>query len=232
MAPEVELLDIAQAAALLNVSEMSLRRWTNTGQLPCLRIGGRRERRFRRADLLAFAEGQSTPKRAGGGHLCSLYTNDVGRTRHAAAALADGLQSGSVCFLAAQPDVAERVLAQLARDRASLRNELDAKRLVVSTYAERRTAQLQYWKTQFETATRAGTHSLRVVGDVSGAGLARRNDFAEVLEYEADYARLSRRFPVATACLYDARAYSGVETAELLRAHPDLFRVPVDHLVS
>jgi len=43
-----ELLDIGQAAAFLNVSEASLRRWTNSGRLVCLRVGQRRERRFRR----------------------------------------------------------------------------------------------------------------------------------------------------------------------------------------
>src|SRR5882762_4380945 len=52
------LLDIASAARLLGVSETSLRRWTNSGQLACLRVGQRRERRFRRADLLAFLEDQ------------------------------------------------------------------------------------------------------------------------------------------------------------------------------
>src|SRR2546423_6864558 len=56
MAHEPELLDIKQAAALLQVSEASLRRWTNAGRLACFRVGGRRERRFRRADLMAFLE--------------------------------------------------------------------------------------------------------------------------------------------------------------------------------
>jgi excisionase family DNA binding protein len=53
-----ELLDIGQAAAFLNVSEASLRRWTNSGRLACLRVGRRRERRFRRQDLIGFLEGQ------------------------------------------------------------------------------------------------------------------------------------------------------------------------------
>ena len=68
MAFDSELLDIAQAAALLRVSEASLRRWTNAGRLPCRRIGGRRERRFRRADLMAFLEGDAseTPARHAG----------------------------------------------------------------------------------------------------------------------------------------------------------------------
>src|SRR5438094_198800 len=88
MKREPELLDIKQAAALLQVSEASLRRWTNDGRLASYRVGGRRERRFRRADLLAFLESGPNVKlpRAGevGGqaaarHLCGLYTNDLGR---------------------------------------------------------------------------------------------------------------------------------------------------------
>jgi len=40
------LLNIKEAAALLHVSEMTMRRWTNAGLLPCYRIGRKRERRF------------------------------------------------------------------------------------------------------------------------------------------------------------------------------------------
>jgi transcriptional repressor of dcmA and dcmR len=226
----MELLDIAEAAALLHVSQASLRRWTNRGLLPCLRIGGRRERRFRRADLMAFVENQST--RAPVGHLCGLYTSDLARTRQAARLLGDGLDAGSVCLLAAQPDVRDRILAQLARRRRSLRRALDGKRLILMEYAVTAAAQLTSWKTQFETATRGGARSIRVVGDVSGGRLAQAAAFDQVLKYEAAYEKLSRRFPVVTMCLYDARAHSGVETAGLLALHPDLFRQPVNHLLS
>jgi excisionase family DNA binding protein len=230
MAAEPELLDIGQAAALLQVSEASLRRWTNGGQLPCLRVGGRRERRFRRADLMAFLEGH--PSAAPVSHVCGLYTSDLARTRQAAARLGDGLEAGSVCFLTAQPDVCERVLALLARQRPSLRREIDEGRVVVSEYAEGAAAQLAVWEGQFRGATRGGARSLCVIGDVSGGRLARRGSFDEVLAYEVAYGRLSRRFPLATTCLYDVRTHSGLETAGLLRVHPDLFRQPVGHLVS
>ena len=33
-----ELLDIEQAAKFLNVSETSIRRWTNAGRLACYRV--------------------------------------------------------------------------------------------------------------------------------------------------------------------------------------------------
>jgi len=230
MATEPELLDIAQAAALLQVSEASLRRWTNRGQLPCLRIGGRRERRFRRADLIAFMEGH--PRAALAGHICGLYTSDTGRTRQAAELLAQGLEAGSACFFAAQPDVRERVFTQLARQRPSLQRDFDAGRLVGFEYADLVAAQLERWEAHWDAALRRGVHSLGVVGDVSGAPIARQGNFGELLAYEAAYETLSHRFPVATACLYDARLHSGLDTARMLQAHPDLSRHPVARLVS
>jgi transcriptional repressor of dcmA and dcmR len=45
------LLTIKEAAVFLHVSEMSLRRWTNSGKLKCYRVGGKNERRFTRQDL-------------------------------------------------------------------------------------------------------------------------------------------------------------------------------------
>jgi transcriptional repressor of dcmA and dcmR len=229
MTSDAELLDIAQAAALLQVSEASLRRWTNRGLLPCLRIGGRRERRFRRADLMAFVEGQSATS---AGHVCGLYTSDLARTRQAARLLGDGLDAGSVCFFAAHPDVHERVLTQLARRRRSLRQAVDGQRLILVEYGGGVAAQVAFWRTRFEAATRGGARSIRVVGDVSGGPLAGGGTFDRVLEYESAYAKLSLRFPVATVCLYDARAHSGLETAAVLAVHPDLFRHPIAHVVN
>lgn len=237
---ESELLDIKQAAALLRVSETSLRRWTNAGRLVCFRVGGRRERRFRRADLLAFLEspaggtapllGPDAPGRdLATGHLCGLYTSDLTRTRQAAAFLADGLRARSACFLAAEPAVHDRVRALLERQRSSLRQDLAAGRLVLSEYADSVAAQLEFWEARFVRAAHAGARSVSVVGDVSGGPLGRRSAFDDVLEYEVEYDRsFTRRFPVTTLCLYDARALSGVETARLLQVHGDLFREPTE----
>jgi transcriptional repressor of dcmA and dcmR len=230
VANEPELLDIAQAAALLQVSEASLRRWTNSGRLACFRVGGRRERRFRRADLLALLERNPDPPQTG--HLCGFYTSDRAQTRYAARALADGLRAGSVCLLVGAADLRERVVARLGRQRRSLRRDMDAGRLAVAAYAEGVSAQLKFWEMRFEAAMRAGASRLQVVGDIRGDALAGHNSFDAVLEYEAGYGKLSRRFPVATMCLYDARAYSGVETASLLQLHPDLFRHPTGELLT
>lgn len=45
------LLNVKEAADFLNVSEMTIRRWTNSGALRCYRVGGKRERRFHAQDL-------------------------------------------------------------------------------------------------------------------------------------------------------------------------------------
>ena len=58
------LMDIHEAARFLRVSEVSVRRYTNSGVLACLRVGGRRERRFRREDLDAFL-GEKKPVQQG-----------------------------------------------------------------------------------------------------------------------------------------------------------------------
>ncbi len=54
MQEQKRFLTISEAAEFLHVSEVSLRRWTNSGKLRCFRVGGRNERRFLVDDLLAF----------------------------------------------------------------------------------------------------------------------------------------------------------------------------------
>jgi DNA repair protein RadD len=53
------LLNIQEAAEVLNVSVSTLRRWDREGKLPALRPGGARLIRYRPADLHAFTQGES-----------------------------------------------------------------------------------------------------------------------------------------------------------------------------
>jgi excisionase family DNA binding protein len=247
-----DLLDIKQAAAFLWVSQTSLRRWTNSGQLACLRVGGKRERRFRRADLLAFVETQpvtdasSRPQHphgpehtiiAGipvtlGTHLCALYGNDAGRTRLATTFLSDGLRPGSACFLAASAEASGQILGQLERGRGSVQPEIDAGRLVLYQYCPTPQEQFDYWETNFLSAMSAGARSLRVVGDMTcclSAGMT----LDEVMEYEAGYDRiLAKRFPLVTLCLYDARRFESLEVIKALQGHTDMFRYPAERLLA
>ena len=56
--PDPELLTVAQAAALLNVSTYTVRRWTEEDVVPYVRLpGGNHDRRIPRAALLASLGG-------------------------------------------------------------------------------------------------------------------------------------------------------------------------------
>jgi len=61
------LLNVKEAAALLNVAEMTVRRWTNAGALRCYRVGGKHERRFRIEDLQEYLDQQSDQIRPSSG---------------------------------------------------------------------------------------------------------------------------------------------------------------------
>ena len=147
MIDAIELLDIGEAAKYLKVSETSLRRWTNARLMPCLRIGRRRERRFRRADLLAFMEqpevqndvngegGSMTAQTwkdepvaaIHGNHLCGIYGSDAGRLDLVVPFLLEGLRKKSVCFLIAPAGVQRGVLKAMKKRRPSLDSDVKAK---------------------------------------------------------------------------------------------------------
>ncbi len=250
MSDSAELLDIEQAARFLNVSETSLRRWTNSGRLACLRVGRRRERRFRMADLLAFMESQPAgvtgpgPQARQGGqvlidglpvrhgmHVCGLYASDAGRVKQAAAFLAEGSRPGGVSFLVAAPEVREETLANLEQSHPSTRMEIEAGRLVLGECADSGEAQLVWWEMRMLTATRAGATSLRALGDVWG--LARHLSREELLEYETGYdLRIARRFPVVTFCQYDVRRFSSIAVLDALKAHRDSFQYPAERVLA
>lgn len=59
------LLDVEQAAALLNVSPLTLRAWAQRGRVPCVRLG-RKTLRFDPADLQAWVQEHSEAAVAGG----------------------------------------------------------------------------------------------------------------------------------------------------------------------
>ncbi|MFL5602638.1 MAG: MEDS domain-containing protein [Gemmatimonadaceae bacterium] len=239
-----ELLDIAQAAAFLNVSETSLRRWTNSGRLTCLRIGRKRERRFRRADLLAFMELQSArvstnssegvhppaapsqrhdttspPPR----HFCAFYSNDSGRIALAVPFLLDGLREGSVCFLVAAPRVRQEILRHIRPGRESVRKDVESGRLLCSNYQKTGAGQWRWFDDRIRQALSTGVRSFRTFGDVRE--LLRNAGPAKLAEYERRYEeQIAARYPVVTICAYDARKFDGVGVLNALKGHPDTLR--------
>jgi excisionase family DNA binding protein len=246
---EEALLDIKGAARFLGVSTTSLRRWTNTGRLACLRVGGRRERRFRLADLVAFLQDQparphesaSAPRVSDhvsiggmalpyGTHLCGLYSTNEGRTRLAVSFLAGGLGPGSVCYLVADRAVQQETLAQLGMDHGALQREIAAGRLVLVEHAATGQAQQKNFEELFVAAIAGGARSLRLVGDVWGIATKLTRD--DLVEFEQAHDQMSRRFPLVSLCLYDVRRFSSFDTLRALRGHGDGFRYPVERWIA
>jgi excisionase family DNA binding protein len=53
------LLTLDEAAELIAVSKISLRRWTKNGTVNCVRVGSRGDRRFLRKDLETYVSARS-----------------------------------------------------------------------------------------------------------------------------------------------------------------------------
>src|SRR3989441_741011 len=84
------------------------------------------------------------------------------RERWAAAFLAEGLEAGGTCFLAAEAGGRERVLARLARDWPAARAAARSGRPVLSHYAPSAAAQLEYWEAGPTGPPRARAPELRL----------------------------------------------------------------------
>lgn len=256
------LLTIKQAARLLNVSEVSLRRWTDSGRLACLRIGARRERRFRRGDLLAFPEQQgATAQLAGrdqhssrasqtadaaapvqvhiggvaidyGSHLCSFYETDLGRAKLAVPFLADGLAAGDICFFIASGKVRRQVLKELEKQCPDLKRAKDSGQLKLLAGKPSGQEMLDYFEAEFVAATRTGNARLRVLGDMAWF-LEKELGLEELNAFERAYNHsLGHRFSVVSLCQYDARVFSGVGILGALKSHEDTFRYPLSRFMG
>ncbi len=59
------LMTLEQAAVELRVSKSTLRRWINSGYMPCIRVGSRGDRRFKRCDFERFIENQMREQSGG-----------------------------------------------------------------------------------------------------------------------------------------------------------------------
>jgi len=249
-----EYLNIKEAAAILGVSEISLRRWTDAGKLPCFRVGGRRERRFLRNDLVAFLESQGRVApgqddradnpcaRRGvllegmsishGRHLCSVYESDKGRLKLAVPFLSQGLHVGDTCFLTAEQGSRSAILEALAGLHDDLDAMVDAGQLVLSDGMNSSDEMLGYLEQQFQQVTRSGKCCIRLLGDMSwfiekGLGLD------ELYDYENRYNQtLGRQYPVVSLCQYDARKFSGIGIVNALKSHQDTFDYPLPRFIG
>lgn len=220
-----DLLNTAEAARFLRVSQASIRRWSDAGLLAGHRVGKRRERRFTQADLLAFMErsvltpagvpavvvaGISVPVPV---HIATLFSSDAGGLRLTVPFLADGVRLRQPCFLVASGDALRRYGAAIDLDGVE----------VVRFFDGTAAGAIEQWEDIFARVLAGGASLIRVVGEMA----EERPMFSsedEMLRYEEAFDVMSKRYPVAVICQYDVRSFDGVALLRALKAHPDLFQ--------
>jgi excisionase family DNA binding protein len=238
--PSERLLNTEEAARFLRVSEASIRRWSDAGLISSRRVGGRRERRFREADLVAYlgAGGPSPEARHGaapaqtnvGGvalplhsHVATFYNSDAGRMRLTIPFLAEGIRAGQPCILAADGEVLASYFDALRKVAVDTESAMRTGLLVVVLDGPGSTVEsaLDFWEQQFWQVLKTG-QTIRVIGEMACERKAFASD-AEMMRYETAYGLLAARFPTVTLCQFDVREFDGEMIFHAIRSHPDLF---------
>ena len=243
-----ELLNIKEAAALLKVSEASLRRWTNAGRLACLRLGAKRERRFKRGDLMAFMEGRDSPQVPTanrpsevlmegvaieyGNHICTLYENDPGRLKWSVPFIHDGLRNGEGCLLIATKSVRDEILDHIREVWDGVPEAIENGQLIQSDGIPDGKAMCRFVEQSVMAATRAGMRSFRLLGDMSWC-LELGMSYDDLFDYEMRYNHdIARRFPLVSVCQYDVRDFSGAAVLNALKCHEDTFNYSLSRFLA
>jgi len=233
-----DLLNTAEAARFLRVSQASIRRWSDSGLLTSHRVGRRRERRFAQSDLVAFLDrGEKPPAgksdaaiNVGGlpipvpGHLATFYSSDDARLRLTVPFIVDGLRSDQPCFLVATDEVLQVYMEALSEEegldlkRSAETGKFTALRFDGATVDEA----VAFWEGKFADILAHDPTIIRHVGEMATVRrmFPSEND---MLRFEQAYDVICRRFPVAAICQYDAREFDGLAMLRVLKAHPDVF---------
>ena len=242
-------LSTRQTAERLGVSEASVRRWSDRGVLPVHRVGKRLERRFRPEDVERFvapprpgsppAASDSTRVVLGteavdlSTHLATLYDSDAARTRLTAPFLADGIRASQPSFLMAHGEDLAGYLEALDGmpdvdlDAAIASGVLTIRAAPGSTAREA----LDYFEKVFWSAVDRHATVIRVVGEMGSVRDAFTSE-REMLDFEAMFNTVGKRFPCVAVCQYDVRKFSGQAVLGALRAHPDILDASIGLLLK
>jgi len=207
------LFDIREAAEFLNVSQMTIRRWTNSGALKCYRVGGKRERRFHMRDLEEFLNGLHSQKlmplgyrglRApAGSHLTHFYSGKDEALEVSAAFVLSGLEDSEVVLAVMPPEKGQNLKNVLQRKGRSIDGDIQDGRLCFSSGMNSPKEMIRYLAGFAETAEK-----LRVVGDMVWV-LERGWDLADLvaLEEAADF--MPRSESGLLLCQYSLTDFAG-----------------------
>jgi transcriptional repressor of dcmA and dcmR len=242
-----KLLNTAEAARFLRVSQASVRRWSDSGLLRARRVGRRHERRFTETDLKGFlSPGRTTTAERSvstanglfiGGtlvplhsHVATFYNSDEGRLRLTIPFFREGLTSGQPCFLLARGDVLDAYIEALGdQDGIDLNEAVRDQRFTTAPGpgpGSTPESAVRFWEQILTRSLASGPALLRVVGEMSSV----RKDFESddpMIEFEVAFNMIAKRLPTVALCQYDVREFDGDTIFRAIRAHTDLYEIPL-----
>ncbi|MEM8564740.1 MAG: MEDS domain-containing protein [Pseudomonadota bacterium] len=243
---ETALLNITDAAIYLNVSKATLRRWTDAGRLHCLRIGARKERRFRQTDLDNLVDGSMidrdvdavlTPDRKAEvsthcRHQCVISNTPDEEWAILGPAILQALLAGAQVLLIDASDRRVR-LEQLLRERKmELSDVLEAQRLICVSIEEsyrlcgafRWDRAVAYIESMILAAKARGFTEVLVIGANCGQAEPDKAYYAAQMKlYEAGLDDMLQRHPEATVlCPYNTGELTAEEMVQGIMTHPQL----------
>ena len=241
MPEKQRFLTITEAAEFLQVSETSLRRWTNSGRLRCFRVGGRSERRFLKEDLLAFMRTmdlQPEPQMAETEtnsdtlseerHICLFFVNRDEQWQMMRPYLLEHLGAG-VPVLYIQDSTPPERLMELLRAEGLPVDDLIARGLLRIIPPEeaylltgRFDAQrmLAFMEAAILGALAAGYNRVFLTGEMTWS-LPDAPGAEGMMRYEALLNPLVDQYPAVTiVCQYDLRRFDGPSVLDALLTQP------------
>ncbi|MDQ6661957.1 MAG: MEDS domain-containing protein [Chloroflexota bacterium] len=245
MPEKQRFLTIGEAAEFLNVSEISLRRWTNSGKLRCFRVGGRGERRFLIEDLLAFmpsanVQPQFQPQATGAEisidrapherHICLFFATPDEQWQMMRPYLLEYL-GANLPVLYIQDSTASERLMELLRAEGLPLDDLIARGLLrvippAQAYllsgsfdAQR---MLAFMESAILGALAAGHNRVFLTGEMTWS-LSDAPGSEQMMTYEGLLNPLIEKYPAVTiVCQYDLKRFDGPSILDALLTHPSV----------
>jgi excisionase family DNA binding protein len=241
MPEKQRFLTITEAAEFLQVSETSLRRWTNSGKLRCFRVGGRSERRFLKEDLLAFmqtmnlqfeppvTESETNPD-SEERHICLFFVNQDEQWQMMRTYLVDHLGAGVPVLYIQDSTPAERLLELLRAEgfstddliKRGLLRILKPEEAYLLTGRFDAQRMLAFMESAILGALAAGYDRVFLTGEMTWS-LPDAPGAEGMMQYEALLNPLVDKHPgVTIVCQYDLRRFDGPSVLDALLTHPSV----------
>jgi len=249
MPQELNLLTIEEAARFLNVSKISLRRWTDSGRLRCFRVGVRGERRFAKSELEVFlARGDANvghsvtaapaatdarpragvPHPSNDSHISLHYSNEEEQFRMLRPYLVKHVRLGAPILYIYDSTPRARLMS-LMRTEDVDPDELIRRgvlRVVPSSAAYLRDGgfsadgMLAFVEKSIREMLSGGKNKALITGEMSWY-FSGAKGVSEILDYERRLNHLAEKYPqVAMICQYQIDRFDSAMTLGALCAHP------------